>query len=321
MMCPKNNVTQRHWLFVVFLFFFSMSNFKVSSLNVNGARDVKKRVQVYELMKIKKIDVMFLQETHSTKENEVDWMKEWEGQVVLSHKTASSAGVAVLFSKNCLPITYEVTEVMKGRIIKIKAKFERVTMEIINVYAPVKAVERMLFLGILCETIKQCQTESILILGGDFNCTSDDLDRNHPEPHKPSRSKLLNVMKTCQICDVWRIFYCKERQYTWAHARENCLSLARLDRFYCFKYQKQCFKSCEICPVGFSDHSMVLACLFINAFKNKSAYWHFNNILLEDAHFRKCFYFFLVRMEIEKNLICIHTTMVGYWEGANTETL
>ncbi len=59
-----------------------MSNFKISSLNVNGARDVNKRAQVYELMKLKNIDVMFLQETHSTKENEVEWMKEWEGKIV-----------------------------------------------------------------------------------------------------------------------------------------------------------------------------------------------------------------------------------------------
>ncbi len=41
----------------------------MSSLNVNGTRGVRKRAHVYELMKLKKIDVLFLQETHSTKEN------------------------------------------------------------------------------------------------------------------------------------------------------------------------------------------------------------------------------------------------------------
>ncbi len=221
-----------------------MSNFKISSLNVNGARDVNKRAQVYELMKLKNIDVMFLQETHSTKENEVEWMKEWEGKIVLSHKTALSAGVAVLFSKTCLPISYEVFEVVQGRLIKIIAKFENVTMELINVYAPVKPMERMLFLETLCGSLKQCNMESVLVVGGDINCTSNDLDRNHIEPHMASKNKLLNMIKTLQLCDVWR-------QYTWAHVKENCISLARLDLFYCFKHQKQCFKSCYICPVGF----------------------------------------------------------------------
>lgn len=233
-----------------------MSNFKISSLNVNGARDASKRAQVYELMNLKNIDVMFLQETHSTKENEIEWMKEREGKFILSHKNALSAGVAVLFSETCLPISYDVIKVIQGRLIKIKAIFEHVTMELINVYAPVKSMERMLFLETLC--LKQCNTESFLVLGGDFNCTSNDLDRNHIEPHMASRSKLLNMIKT---------FHCNERQYTWAHVKENCMSLARLDLFYCFKHQKQCFKSCYICPVGVSDHSMVVACVFINSVK------------------------------------------------------
>ncbi len=78
----------------------------------------------------------------------------------LSHKTALSAGVAVLFSKTCLPISYEVFEVVQGRLIKIIAKFENVTMELINVYAPVKPMERMLFLETLCGSLKQCNMES-----------------------------------------------------------------------------------------------------------------------------------------------------------------
>lgn len=288
-----------------------MSNFKISSLNVNGARDVNKRAQVYELMKLKNIDVMFLQETHSTKENEVEWMKEWEGKIVLSHKTALSAGVAVLFSKTCLPISYDIIEVIQGRLIKIIAKFENVTMELINVYAPVKSIERMLFLETLCGSLKQCNMESFLIMGGDFNCTSNDLDRNHIEPHMASKNKLLNIIKTLQLCDVWRNFHCNERQYTWAHVKENSISLARLDLFYCFKYQKQCFKSCYICPVGFSDHSMVVACVFINFVKIKSAYWHFNNALLEDAHFCKCFSFFWLGWKSKKSSF---TSIQQWWD-------
>jgi len=288
-----------------------MSNFKISSLNVNGARDVSKRAQIYELMKLKNIDVMFLQETHSTKENEVEWMKEWEGNIVLSHKTALSAGVAVLFSKTCLPISYDVTEVIQGRLIKIKATFENVTLELINVYAPVKSIERMLFLETLCESLKECNLENVLVVGGDFNCTSNDLDRNHIEPHMASRGKLQNIIQTCQICDVWRIFHSNERQYTWAHVKENCISLARLDSFFCFNHQKQCFKACDICPVGFSDHSMVVACVFINSIKYKSAYWHFNSALIEDAHFCKCFSFFWLGWKSKKSSF---TSIQQWWE-------
>ncbi len=141
-------------------------------------------------------------------------------------------------------------------------------------------------------------------MGGDINCTSNDLDRNHIEPHMASKNKLLNMIKTLQLCDVWR-------QYTWAHVKENCISLARLDLFYCFKHQKQCFKSCYICPVGFSDHSMVVACVFINSVKIKSAYWHFNSALLEDAHFCKCFSFFWLGWKSKKSSF---TSIQQWWD-------
>ena len=42
------------------LFIFLMSDFKIASLNLNGAGDIRKRMPLYE---IKSVDVMFLQET------------------------------------------------------------------------------------------------------------------------------------------------------------------------------------------------------------------------------------------------------------------
>ena len=54
----------------VFLFLSSMCDFKISTLNVNGARADFKRAAVFKLMDINRIDVMFLQDTHSTEDNE-----------------------------------------------------------------------------------------------------------------------------------------------------------------------------------------------------------------------------------------------------------
>ena len=56
--------------------FIIMNVFKVGSLNVNGARDIKKRAVVFETAKMKHIDVMFLQETHRDVGNEADWSRE-----------------------------------------------------------------------------------------------------------------------------------------------------------------------------------------------------------------------------------------------------
>lgn len=49
-----------------------MSNFKTSSINLNGARDAAKRAQLY-VLKIKGIDIAL--ETHSTQGHAVEWQK------------------------------------------------------------------------------------------------------------------------------------------------------------------------------------------------------------------------------------------------------
>ena len=81
-------------MFTIFAFNISlnMDVFKVGSLNVNGARDVQKRASIYESMRMKHIDVLFLQVTHTDSSNEADWRREWEGEVVLSHKSSTSVG-------------------------------------------------------------------------------------------------------------------------------------------------------------------------------------------------------------------------------------
>lgn len=102
-----------------------MSHFNVSSLNINGAREASKRSLLYELMKLKEIDVMFVQETHSDTRNEWDWRREWGGEVVLSHRSSTSGGVALLFSQGFAPASFEVEQVVEGRLMVVKAIFER----------------------------------------------------------------------------------------------------------------------------------------------------------------------------------------------------
>ncbi|KAK3567197.1 hypothetical protein QTP86_012676 [Hemibagrus guttatus] len=41
--------------------------------NINGTRDQRKRAIVYELVRHKRVDVVFLQETHSDPGNSSDW--------------------------------------------------------------------------------------------------------------------------------------------------------------------------------------------------------------------------------------------------------
>lgn len=131
-----------------------------------------------------------------------------------------------------------------------------------------------------------------LFLCGDFNCTENVLDRNHQEPHAASWACLIKLVETYELCDIWRLFYKRQRQYTWVHTKDSRLSLARLDWFYCFKHPANVLNGCSIVPVGISDHSLVQCSVFIKDVKCSSAYWHFNVALLSHNAFTNAFKFF-----------------------------
>jgi len=56
------------------------------------AKKKKRELNCLKLSKQKKIDVIFIQETHSDVKNAADWMQEWDGISVLSHNTTLSGG-------------------------------------------------------------------------------------------------------------------------------------------------------------------------------------------------------------------------------------
>ena len=108
-----------------------------------------------------------------------------------------------------------------------------------------------------------------------------------------------------------------ERQYTWSHCRDDVVSLARLDRLYCFKHNFNIFKMCKIYPVGFTDHSLVMCNVLIRNIVPRSAYWHFNSTLLYEKSFRDVFYILLGKISPKIKIIFFPETVVGLWQSGN----
>ena len=134
-----------HW--VIFLLFplpvyiislsqSSMYKVRVGSLNINGGRDRQKRAVISEMVQQKRLDIVFLQETHSDKVNEIDWGLWWKGQYVLSHDTNFSAGVAILFSPGLDVNVISTTEIVTGRALVVREEIQDISFCFINIYAP-----------------------------------------------------------------------------------------------------------------------------------------------------------------------------------------
>ena len=59
------------------------------SLNTRGLRDALKRKTVFNYYR-ERANLICLQETHSTAQDEVIWQSEWGGKIYYSHGTSSA---------------------------------------------------------------------------------------------------------------------------------------------------------------------------------------------------------------------------------------
>lgn len=294
-----------------------INSLSIATLNLNGARDKRKRLTLIDFITLKRINVAMVQETHSDDAIEVEWRKEWNGKIFFSHSSSAIGGVAIMFSRDALPHSCQAQELVRGRLLMVTAHFDSNVIVFLNVYAPTNGAERVTFLGKVDEALKSLGSEPLLFIGGDFNCTEDDkVDRNHIEPHIPSQRAVVQLVQTHDLLDAWRAMFHGVRQYTWSHSRGNYISFARLDRIYIPRLQLNIVRSCTIVPTGFSDHCAVFCSVSIKAFKPRSAYWCLNTSLLEDEHFRDTFVYFWGIFRGQKGLF---SSLRDWWEYGKTQ--
>ena len=118
----------------------------IATFNVNGLQNDNKRQKTYEMLINRKIEIAFLQETHSTPEASKKWKKEWLGKSIWhSGTTPKASGVAILFKAN---LEIEIVQTQKdkdGQILNCIIKFEDDTYQLINIYAPTKPDQSSFF--------------------------------------------------------------------------------------------------------------------------------------------------------------------------------
>ena len=82
--------------------------------------------------------VFFLQETYSIAATENQWRNEWGAEMISSHGSSNSRGVAILFKNGIdCTINHKIVD-LDGRYITLKACIQDKDYVLINVYAPNK---------------------------------------------------------------------------------------------------------------------------------------------------------------------------------------
>ena len=199
------------------------------SWNVKGIRDPVKRTKILKHLKSLQMDIIFLQETHLTKDNECKLKARWMGETFHSTFSSRMRGVSIIFKKG-LSFQHKRTITDKeGRYIIVIGELYGTHITLLNVYAP--NTDNPAFYHKMFNLIPDI-SQTHLIIGGDFNTTLDPyLDRySTGNIVRNASSETLNAfIENTNIVDLWRIKNPTSRGYSFYSPVHR--SYSRIDFF------------------------------------------------------------------------------------------
>ena len=111
-------------------------NFFFLCNNVKGLQTSKKRLKLFKYFKNKIFPnaILFLKETHSTKENKIKWKSKFDGNLYFSHGKSNSCGVLIGLSGNETLTTKKHLCDDNGRILILKTLIDDSVFILIKYY-------------------------------------------------------------------------------------------------------------------------------------------------------------------------------------------
>ena len=214
-----------------------MNNLSFTSKNVKGIQAISKRIKKFEYLKnyVTSNGFIFLQETHSSVQDEKVWSDEFEGQLFFSHGKTKSCGVAIGFVGTKVFNILNIEHL--GRILVIEVKTDDSVFVLINIYNANTEPEQLRTLNDLInilEAFEDIQNKSV-VLGGDFNVIlSPSLDPKCSKAviKKKAIAKLIQITENLDLCDIWRIRNPKRKPFTFRQHHSTGFIQRRLDYFF-----------------------------------------------------------------------------------------
>ena len=262
----------------------------ILSLNVRGFRDSHKRQEIFRWLKQHHNGaecIVFLQETHSIEGDAKTWQYEWGSEVIMSHGSANSRGVAILLPSNYAFHIVNSTCSADGRKIVMNIEFNEIEYCLINVYAPTQDMEndQIKFLNELSSAMDSNLDKKILI-GGDFNLPLENKDKSNKVQIKSKAQKEINqIIEAYDLVDIWRTQNPESSRYTWRR-RKPVLTQSRLDYWLIGADLTYQISKCDIKPSIRTDHSLITLSFAktVNS-KRGIGLWKFNANLVSDIDY------------------------------------
>ena len=261
---------------------------KLLSFNCRGLHKNLKRKLIFS--KCKQYDIICLQETFITEDDYKKWKLEWDGQLIYYRGSNHSNGLIILIN-NSLKLENEVKIIhSEEKIIGIEITFFEMKYVIINIYAPHKKREKVVFYNKLYNLLNKFTsniTEENIIICGDFNSVlNNSLDIIAGAPHDIGEIDLfVSFLSHFDLIDIWRSFNKNAKDFTWF--RNNPFIARRLDYFICNKATFLKTTKVNHIYMSCSDHKAIFLEIKTEQFKRGPGIWKFNDDLLNDKCYLK----------------------------------
>ena len=258
-------------------------------MNVRGLGEAKKRRSVFNFMRNKRAEVIFLQEAHVENMSQLSrWRTEWGGMISASFGASNARGILTLVHPNSNMEIIKLETDKEGRILIVKVKLDGKHYVLCNIYAPNN--DNGEFMEELLRMLDKFPDNDGIIMGGDFNLVlNTKLDRNGSEVNHGRMLEMLNTYtEKANLCDIWRTRNPKARTYTWhSWSRTHKPICSRIDFFLISQHLVDRVDNCFIEPGHLSDHSVVSFDFKTDSFHRGPGVWKFNNRLLNEEKFYK----------------------------------
>ena len=253
------------------------NTFKIVSVNVRGASDVVKRRALFDNYRVN-ADMLIMQETHSVKDQEKIWEKEWGGKALFAHGTSASRGVALFTSKEIYKRMSNIHLDEDGRMIMLDLYENDKIVTITAIYAPNQDCPH--FFNNIAELLRSRQENKIII--GDFNFTMDvDKDRkNTYNNNNNSKEVVVNMAEEFSLREVWREQNQDVIQYSWFKGGKT-QKASRIDFALVSGGMDQKVKTITYIPGIKTDHRAMYMCLDLDYNERGRGYWKLNTQLLK----------------------------------------
>ena len=250
-------------------------NLKLISNNVRGVqKSVKKSISPNGFI--------FLQETHSSVDDEKGWCDELNGNLYFSHEKTNSGGLAIRYVGSKSFVLANQTYDKNGCLLLIEPIVDDVKFVLINIYNCNTESQQLLTLTKLHKILQNVDDigNKNIIIGGDVNFYfNSKLDAKGGKPILKKKS-IRKIIESFELRDIWKIQNPTAKRFSFRQNHISGYIQRRLDYFLVSNKLQESISNTDILaffltdcfPISFTlRRSQIIA-------KGKSS-WIFNSSL------------------------------------------